>query len=124
MQDRKYKYLYQLMLTSIILVIVPVLFFYSVVWKKAIREINYVNNEYHNNALDSFLGYFTNEVTEFKNVIVEFSVKSRTSQTDGGIFYYGTEVMEEEAYYYWEAASDLQEYGHKFDFSKKVLNLK
>ena len=117
MRDRKYKYLYQLMLTSIILVIVPVLFFYSIVWKKAIREINYVNNEYHNNALESFFGYFTNEVSEFRSKIVEFSAISRTSQMDGGAFYYGTEVMEEEVYYYGEAARDLAEYGHQFGFS-------
>ena len=117
MRDRKYKYLYQLMLTSIILVIIPVLFFYSLVWKKAIREIDYVNDEYHNNALDSFLGYFTNEVTEFRSKIVEFSAKSRTSQMDAGAFYYGTEVMEEEAYYYGEAARDLAEYGQESGFS-------
>ena len=121
MRDRKYKYLYQLMLTSIILVIIPVLFFYSIVWKKAIREIDYVNNEYHNNALDSFCGYFTNEVTEFRNKIVEFSAKSRTSQMDAGAFYYGTEAMEEEAYYYGEAARDLAEYGQESGFSNMGL---
>ena len=116
-RDRKYKYLYQLMLTSIILVIIPVFFFYNIVWKKAIREIDYVNHGYHNNALESFLGYFTNEVTEFRNKIIEFGAKSRTSQMDGGVFYRGTEAMEEDPYYYGEAAKGLAEYGQEVGFA-------
>ena len=117
MRDRKYKYLYQLMLTSIILVIIPVLFFYSVVWRKAIREIDYVNHEYHDNALNSFMGYFINEVADFRGKIADFGAKSRTSQMNAGIFYQGTEMMEEEAYYYGEAAKDLAEYGQEFGFN-------
>lgn len=116
MRDRKYKYLYQLILTSIILVIIPILFFYSIVWKKTIHEIDYVNEEYQNNALNYFFGYFTNEVTEFKNKIVEFAATSRTSQIDGGVFYQGTEVMEAEAYYYGKAARDLSEFAQEFGF--------
>lgn len=117
MRDKKYKYLYQLVLTSIILVIVPVLFFHSIVWKKAIREINYVNNEFHNNALTSFLGYFTNEVTEFKNRIIEFSAKSRTSQLEEDVFYQGTKLMEEETYYYGYAAQSLVQYGQQVGYN-------
>ncbi|MBR4060655.1 MAG: helix-turn-helix transcriptional regulator [Lachnospiraceae bacterium] len=116
MRDRKYKYLYQLMLTSIILVIVPVLLFYSIVWIKAISEIDYVNNEYHKNALVSFFGYFTNEVTEFKKQIIEFSAKSRTSQLDEDVFYQGTKLMEEKTYYYGEAAQSLAHYGQQVGY--------
>ena len=105
------------MLTSIILVIIPMLFFYSIVWKKAISEIDYVSKEYHNNTLTSFIGYFNNEVTDFKDRIVEFSARSRTSQIDGRAFYYGTEAMEEKVYYYGEAARDLMEFGQESGFS-------
>ena len=66
MQKRRYKYLYQLICTSVILVIVPTLLFYNVFWKKSFQEINHINKEYYNNVLSAFYGTFTNEVSEFK----------------------------------------------------------
>ena len=112
MREKKYKYLYQLMITSAVLVIVPVLFFYSVVWKKAVQEVNYLSKEYYANALDSFFTTFKNETKEFRNQVFDFSTKSRVSYLDSGIFYYGTEKMEDSAYYYREAANTLAEYGY------------
>lgn len=118
MQDRKYKYLYQLMLTSLVLVIIPVLFFYSVVWKRAIREVDYISNEYHINTLNYFWGYFTNEVADFRNKALEFSLKTRTSnQTDVAVFYQGTSLMKTNAYYYSEAAESISSFGTEIGFS-------
>lgn len=116
MRDRKYKYLYQLIITSTLLVIIPVLFFYCIVWKKSIHEINYLNNEYYNNTLTSFRGSFISEMEEFKKHVEAFSTESRTSLTDGGIFYQGTERMEEFPYYYGEASRKLSEYGTDYGY--------
>ena len=117
MRDRKYKYLYQLITTSTLLVIIPVLFFYCMVWKKSIHEVDYLNNEYYNNTLASFMGSFISETTEFKNNVIVFSSESRASLTDSGIFFQGTEKMEEAAYYYGEATRKLAEYGADYGYN-------
>ena len=116
-RDRKYKYLYQLILTSICLVIIPVLFFYSIVWKRSIRDINYLSNEYYNKELNSFAGSFISKTEEFKAQVVTFSIESRATQTGSGVFYQGTELMEKYPYYYGEASRKLYEYGtdHGYD---------
>ncbi|MBR4060153.1 MAG: helix-turn-helix transcriptional regulator [Lachnospiraceae bacterium] len=116
MRDRKYKYVYQLIITSTLLVIIPVLFFYCIVWKKSIHEINYLNNEYYSNTLASFMGSFISETEEFKKHVVGFSIESGTSLTDSGIFFRGTEKMEEFPYYYGEASRKLSEYGTDYGY--------
>ena len=116
MQRRKYKYLYQLICTSIILVIVPALLFYNVFWKKSFLEINRLNDEYYENVLTTFCGTFANEVNQFRQYISAFSVNSRSSHENGGIFYEGTKKMAENNYYYWEAAQYLSKYSQKVGY--------
>ena len=113
MQKRKYRYLYQLICTSVILVVVPTLLFYNVFWKKSFDEIERLNKEYYENVLGTFRGTFVNEVLKFKNYVSAFSVNSKSYEESGGIFYLGTEKMEENNYYYWEASQELLKYGQK-----------
>lgn len=117
MQKRKYKYLYQLICTSIILVIVPSLLFYNVFWKKSFQEINHINTEYYNNVLTAFYGTFTNEVSEFKEWVVSFAINSRTSQVESGVFFHGTDKMERQPYYYGEALGILKQYSQEMGYT-------
>lgn len=117
MQKRRYKYLYQLICTSVILVIVPTLLFYNVFWKKSFQEINHINTEYYNNVLNAFYGTFTNEVSEFKEWVYAFGLNSRTSQIESGVFFQGTEYMEKQPYYYGEALSTLKQYSQEMGYS-------
>lgn len=117
MQKRKYKYLYQLICTSIILVILPVLLFYNVVWKQSFSEINRINTEYYNNLLTTFSGTFANEVSQFKQYVTGFSVNSRSNLENGGIFFEGTTKMEENAYWFWEASDELKSHAQKAGYS-------
>lgn len=116
MRSRKYKYLFQLMYTSIILVIVPALLFYEVVWKKSFQEINKLNAEYYSHSLTTFMASFIESISDFKSQVVVFSVNSRSSKEEYDVFYEGTSKMEEFAYYYGEAASDLKTYGQKIGY--------
>lgn len=118
MQRRKYKYLYQLICTSVILVVVPTLLFYNVFWKKSFDEIERLNTEYYDNVLGTFRGTFVNEVLKFKNCVSAFSVNSKSYEESGGIFYLGTEKMEENNYYYWEASQELLKYSQKAGYDK------
>ena len=110
MQKRKFKYLYQLICTSIILVIVLTLLFYNVVWKKSFCEVNHLNVEYYTNVLNTFTGTFANEISQFNQFVSSFSVNSRSSINNAGVFYDGTDKMKENMYYSWEAARDLESY--------------
>ncbi|MBR2403645.1 MAG: hypothetical protein IKB01_12945, partial [Lachnospiraceae bacterium] len=80
MRNRKFKYLFQLIYTSILLVVIPVLLFYNVVWKKSYEEINLLNKEYYNHALSTFMANFTDTIEEFKSQVVSFSVNSKSSR--------------------------------------------
>lgn len=113
MQNRKYKYLYQLICTSIILVVLPVLLFYFVVWKQSFDEINRINTEYYNNVLTTFCGTFANEITRFKQFATSFSVNSKINLENGGIFFEGTTKMEENEYWYFEATEELKKHAQK-----------
>ena len=117
MQKRKHKYLYQLICTSIILVVLPVLLFYFVVWKQSFNEINRINTEYYNNLLTTFSGTFANEVFQFKQYVTGFSVNSRSNLENGGIFFEGTTKMEENAYWFWEASDGLKSHAQKAGYS-------
>ena len=118
MQKRKYKYLYQLICTSIILVVVPTLLFYNVFWKKSFNEINHLNAEYYDNVLTAFSSSFTNEISEFKRWVITFGINSRSSQQEGGVFYHGIEMMKEQVYYYREALEELSQYSQKLGYDK------
>lgn len=110
MRDRKYKYLYQLIFTGMILVVVPTLLYYNLVWKKSFQEIKRLNANYYNNSADAFLSSFLSEVAEFRERINTFSADSRYSEMDAGVFFHGTEKMEKKVYYYSEAIHDLSQY--------------
>ncbi len=118
MQKRKYRYLYQLICTSVILVVLPTLLFYNVFWKKSFDEIERLNKEYYENVLGTFRGTFVNEVLKFKNCVSAFSVNSKSYEESGGIFFLGTEKMEENNYYYWEASQELLKYSQKAGYDK------
>ena len=119
MRNRKFKYLFQLIYTSILLVVIPVLLFYNVVWKKSYEEINLLNKEYYNHALSTFMANFTDTIEEFKSQVVSFSVNSKSSRGEQealSVFYYGTDRMKEYAYYYGEAISKLRTYGQEIGY--------
>ena len=119
MRNRKFKYLFQLIYTSILLVVIPVLLFYNVVWKKSYEEINLLNKEYYNHALSTFMANFTDTIEEFKSQVVTFSVNSKSSRGEQealSVFYYGTDRMKEYAYYYGEAISKLRTYGQEIGY--------
>ena len=115
MRNRKFKYLFQLIYTSILLVIVPLLFLYIGVWRRSYKEINLLNAEYYQHALSTFTGDFTGAIDTFKNHVIAFSVHSKTSkpQEEPSVFLDGTSKMKEYAYYYAEAIEELREYGNE-----------
>ena len=113
MRNRKYKYLYQLICTGVVLIVVPVLLFYNIVWRESYNEICHLNNEYYNKVLTAFYAAFTDKVSEVKNQVNTFSVNSRSDLEESGIFFYGTKKMEEKNYYYGEAVNELHQYGLK-----------
>ena len=119
MRNRKFKYLFQLIYTSILLVIIPVLLFYNVVWKQSYEEINILNKEYYNHSLSTFMANFTDTIEEFKSQVVTFSVNSRSSRDEQGalsVFYHGTAQMKEYAYFYGEAISKLRTHGREIGY--------
>lgn len=107
MRKGKFRYLYQLVFTSIILIVVPVLFFYNVVWKKSFDEINHINAEYYRKAVSTFSNTFLSEVLEFKKYANRLSLNSRYNSADSGFLYEASEKVEENKYYYYEVAQDF-----------------
>ena len=116
MKKERYQYLYQLIWTSIILILLPTIFFYSVIWKSSFKEIKQLNTEYYDSILQMFSGAFVNEVSEFKDLVNVFSVNSRKNASDGGIFYEGTSKMKEHNYYFSEASCELMHYSQKIGY--------
>lgn len=113
MQKRRGKYLYQLIVTSCVLIIVPTVLFFSFIWRKAYNEINRLNNDYHSEMTRLLCGTFADTVTQLKESAVVFSLNTKDS--DGGldIFHAGPEKMKENPYYYWEACNRLLDYSQK-----------
>lgn len=112
MKRRRYKYLYQLILTSCVLVIVPTLLF-SVVWKKSYGEMKRLNNEHYREISRLFSGTFAESVTRLKKHAMVFSVNSKDNKAGMGVFYEGTRKMQENQYYYLEACKSLTDYCRK-----------
>lgn len=113
MRNKKFRYLFQLVYTSILLVIVPILLFYCVVWNRSYEEVKLLNLEYYNHSLSTFMANYTDAIENFKSNAITFSVNSRDSQWELSVFYHGTPLMEKYAYYYGEAISRLRTYGEK-----------
>lgn len=113
MQKRRSKYLYQLIVTSCVLIIVPTVFFFTFIWTKAFNEMERLNDDYHSEMTRLFCGTFVDEVSQLKDCAIVFSQSSKDS--DGGldIFHAGTQKMKENPYYYWEACQRLLEYSQK-----------
>lgn len=116
MRNRKFKYLFQLVYTSVLMVIVPILLFYCLVWNRSYEEIKILNTEYYNHSLSTFMARFTDVVENFKSQVVAFSVDSKSEHEELAAFYYGTPKMKEYAYYYGEAASRLRKYGQEIGY--------
>lgn len=119
MSRRRFKYLFQLIYTSILLIIIPVLLFYNMVWKKSYEEINLINREYYNHSLSTFMVNFTDTIERFKNHVITFSVNSKSGNGEQGelsVFYYGTTRMKDYAYYYGEAVTKLKKYGQEIGY--------
>ena len=113
MQNKKIRYLFQLVYTSVLLVIVPILLFYCIVWNRSYKEVKLLNLEYYNHSLSTFMANYTDAIENFKSNAITFSVNSRDSQWELSVFYHGTPLMEKYAYYYGEAISRLRTYGEK-----------
>lgn len=108
---RRNKYLYQLILTGAVLVIVPTIFFFAFFLKRSFEEINAVNIDYYENMCETFGGAFTEKITEAKSNVLNFATKSWDGTYKDKVIYKGTEKMAENPYYYWEAAAEIAEYG-------------
>jgi AraC-like DNA-binding protein len=110
---RKNKYLYQLLITGAVLIIVPTIFFFTFFLQRSYKEIRNSNAEYYDNLSRTFAGTFVSELSNFRDQAVVFEVSTRENSSEGGIFFEGTDKMAENPYYLWEACRDLQEYEKK-----------
>ncbi len=110
---RKKRYLYQLFVTSVFLLIVPAVLFFAVFFKKSYDEVRQSNTEYYDNITRLFCGSLVNEITRIKEQVGVFGLNNRGGDYEHSIFYEGTKKMGENNYYYAEAAKELQEYGVK-----------
>lgn len=110
---KKNKYLYQLIITSAILIIVPTIFFFTFFLERSFKTMNNANTEYCENITNVFASTFVEAISEFKEQILLFSVNSREKANGSKIFYEGSLKMQENAYYYWEACLELQEFSNK-----------
>ena len=118
MQKGKFKYLYQLVFTSVILIVVPALFFYNAVWKKSFEEINHINTEYYNKVVSTFSNTFASEIIKFKQYANKLSLNSRYNSSDSGFLYEASEKVKENKYYYYEVAQDLLDSCRSAGFEK------
>ena len=118
MQKGKFKYLYQLVFTSVILIVVPALFFYNAVWKKSFEEINHINTEYYNKVVSTFSSTFASEIIKFKQYANKLSLNSRYNSSDSGFLYEASEKVKENKYYYYEVAQDLLDSCRSAGFEK------
>ena len=105
--------MYQLIITSAILIIVPTIFFFAFFLERSFKTMNNANTEYYENITNVFASTFVEAISEFKEQILLFSVNSREKADGSRIFYEGSRKMQENAYYYWEACQELQEYSNK-----------
>ena len=110
---RKNKYLYQLIITSAFLVIIPTVFFFTFFLERTYKTINNTNIEYYEEISNVFASAYIEEISEFKEQVLVFSVNSWEKASGSEIFYEGSLKMQENAYYYWEACRELEEYSNK-----------
>ena len=110
---RRNKYLYQLLVTGSVLVIVPTIFFFTFFLNRSYEKIKESNKEYYDNLSGIFAETFADEIGDFKDQAVVFEINSRENDSAGGIFFEGTEKMSESPYYFWEACQSLIGYGKK-----------
>lgn len=112
-KKKRNKYLYQLIVSSSMLVIVPTIFFFVLFFENSYKEIEKSNREYYERISRVFCGSIVDVISEFNNHAVTFSVNSKDRTKSSDVFYEGTLKMQENEYYYWEAARDLSEYSKK-----------
>lgn len=105
---KKNKYLYQLIITGAILIILPTIFFFAFFLERSYQEINTVNTEYYEDMCRVFAGTFSEEVSTFKSQIMSFALSMDYYECDA--IYEGTLKMSENPYYCWKALKELTEY--------------
>ncbi len=107
---KKNKYLRQLLLTCCVLTLVPTLLFLVFFHERTYREIEKANSEYYKDLAETFAADFAHQIEIKHNCAVTFRVNNSKSFGDGGIFFEGSQKMQENPYYYWEAGRDLSDF--------------
>jgi hypothetical protein len=113
---KKNKYLYQLVITSCLLIIIPLSISFSFLLERSYKEIKQNNNAYYQDMTQLFRESVVNEISEFNEYATAFSATSRKGVSSGGIFYEGTDKMTTSEFYWWKAGRELVEYSKKVGY--------
>ncbi len=106
---KRKRYLLQLLVTSLLLLLIPSALFFGL-FNRSYRDISTYNADYYNRITRLFSGTVVNTISKMKDHAVTFSINSQVGDYEDNIFHSGTEKMQTNHYYYWEAAKLLNEY--------------
>ena len=113
MQKRKIKYLYQLIITSCILIVVPTLFYFLFVWTKTYNEMNRRSEEYYSEKVGMFSDSFVEELLQLKSYATMFALKSQSIGNGLDVIHEGSQKMIDSPYYQSQACKELNDYSQK-----------
>lgn len=106
MKRKKYKYLYQLIITILLVLTIPIIFLVQFFWSRSFDEIRRGNEIYYEKVAASFRNGFNDELTDLKDHASLIRVNSKNTDS---VFSSGKENFLNNAYWYYEAMTELRD---------------
>ena len=88
---KKRKYLYRLIIIIILILFLPTILFFDVLWKKSFAELEKANEVYYDKMLDAYISLFDDIIKELNTFAASVSAESRQPTN---ILYNGVEELE------------------------------
>ena len=103
---KKRKYLYRLIIIIILILFLPTILFFDVLWKKSFAELEKVNELYYDKMLNSYISLFDDIIKELNTFTASVSVESRQYTN---ILYNGVEELEGNYLHLYNVANALSQ---------------
>lgn len=114
MRRKKHTYLYKLAAIIMLVLFMPVTFFFSFFWKRSFDEMEKSNEAYYEKLLDSFTNSFYMNLMELKEHAASVAAYSKDTKS---AFWRGSESFVENDYWYYEAKLELEEEHYNYKVS-------
>lgn len=100
----KHKYLFRLMMITILMLFVPIMIVTIVFWRNSLKELEMVNDTYNEKMLDAYANVLNKRVTSLREYAGYISTKSKESDSE---MFDGVQGLDEDYYRLYQISQEL-----------------